>query len=619
MNLFFKFSTKLSKYILFLSFIFYFFSFIFYIPNVYAEDNFITDYHIIYTVAENGMTNVVMDVTLTNAADDYSYASSYSIQLGFENISNVKASDLGGFIDPKVEKNEDGNNISIKFNQKAVGIGSKQFFSISFLTPDIAKKQGEIWEINIPGIANQDTFDSFDVDLQVPNNFGKPAYIKPRQESDTLHFTKEQLSTSGISVAFGEKQTYEFSLIYHLNNKNLFPIRTEIALPPNTNYQEINIDSMTPEPKKVEKDTDGNWLAEYELLPGESKDVWVTGKAQIFLQPKKEILSEEELAHYLKTDQFWEIENEKIKSKAQSLRTPEAIYSYVVDTLTYDFSRVTSNKNRLGAQKVISDPKSAVCLEFTDLFIALARAAGIPAREVDGYAYTENQRDRPLSLVQDILHAWPEYYDREKEMWIMVDPTWGNTTGGVDYFHVLDFDHLAFVKRGVSSTYPIPAGGYKNTGDENKKDIAISFSEKDISQSSTITLEPYIASSYTAGFPIDGTITVINKGPAVSTSTAVSIFSSTLLPGNQKSYVKDILPFGRKTVRFQFQKLPFLTNATHTITISDGKNEFSKTIEVIPFLVKDWKLKGGIIGAILAFIIFIFAIKTRRLPISRRK
>ncbi len=588
-----------------------------FIPKTYAEDNFITDYHIIYTVAENGLTNVVMDVTLTNAADDYSYASSYAIQLGFENISGVRASDLGGYIEPKVEKNDDGNRISIVFNQKAVGIGSKQFFTISFLTPDIAKKQGKIWEINIPGIDNQDTFDSFDVDLQVPDSFGKPAYIKPQQADDTLHFTKEQLKGSGISLAFGEKQLYQFSLIYHLQNKNLFPIRTEIALPPDTNYQNVNIINMNPEPKQVSKDQDGNWLAEYELLPGENKEIKVEGRVQLLLQPKKEILSEEELAKYLKEDQYWNISHEKIRNEAQSLRTPEAIYDYVVNTLTYDFSRVTSNENRLGAAKVIQKPDSAVCLEFTDLFIALARAAGIPAREVDGFAYTENQKDRPLSLVQDILHAWPEYYDREKQMWIMVDPTWGNTTGGVDYFHTLDFDHFAFIKRGISSTYPIPAGGYKYEGDENKKDVHITFTEQDIVSTTQILIEPFLHSSYTAGFPIDGSVTVTNRGPAVSDNTAISILSSTLLPGNQKTYIKELLPFGKKVVRFQFQRLPFLTSATHTITISSGNHEYSKRVEIKPFFADDWRLKGGIISVILAIIILIIAFKARRVPVSR--
>jgi transglutaminase-like putative cysteine protease len=56
-----------------------------------------------------------------------------------------------------------------------------------------------------------------------------------------------------------------------------------------------------------------------------------------------------------------------------------------------------------------------VCLEFTDLFIAIARAAGIPAREIDGFGYTQNAINRPISIDEDILHAWPEYYDTAKK------------------------------------------------------------------------------------------------------------------------------------------------------------------------------------------------------------
>ena len=117
----------------------------------------------------------------------------------------------------------------------------------------------------------------------------------------------------------------------------------------------------------------------------------------------------------------------------------------------------------MGALSALNNPTSAVCLEFTDLFVALSRAAGIPAREIDGYAYTNNAHDRPLSLTEDVLHAWPEYYDFDKKAWIMVDPTWGNTTGGIDYFNALDFDHIAFVIKGENSGYPIPAGGSRRT------------------------------------------------------------------------------------------------------------------------------------------------------------
>ena len=98
----------------------------------------------------------------------------------------------------------------------------------------------------------------------------------------------------------------------------------------------------------------------------------------------------------------------------------------------------------------------------------MARAAGIPARELNGFAYTANPRLRPLSLVADVLHAWPEYYDAEKQQWIQVDPTWGNTTGGVNFFTLLDLNHIVFAIHGVSSEKPYPAGMYKIAGKEEK-------------------------------------------------------------------------------------------------------------------------------------------------------
>src|SRR5205085_322452 len=146
---------------------------------------------------------------------------------------------------------------------------------------------------------------------------------------------------------------------------------------------------------------------------------------------------------------YWQTNDPAIKALGQELKTPKDIYEYVVKTLSYDFTRVTDDKPRLGAALALKNPTSAVCREFTDLFIAIARSAGIPAREVDGFAYTENAKQRPLSLVKDILHAWPEYYDTNKKTWVMVDPTWGSTTGGIDYFQVLDLDHFAFAIKGI--------------------------------------------------------------------------------------------------------------------------------------------------------------------------
>lgn len=583
---------------------------------VSASSSFTTDYTVTYTIKEDGQTHAQLRGTLTNTTSQF-YASSYKMQLGFDEISNVKASDSDGKITPTVTKNEEGYIIGLTFNKKSVGMGSKLPFTITFDTPTVARPFGKIWEINIPGIANPSEFTSFTVTIVVPKSFGQPAYIKPNQPTKSLTFTKDQLGTSGISIAFGEEQLYAFHLTYHLDNGNIYPVKTEIALPPSTNYQEIFINDISPKPINVIEDEDGNWLAQYRILPAQKLDVSVSGIAQMSLIPKEQELSEADFKEYTKEQPYWQTNSSTVKALAKELKTPQAIYEYVVKTLTYDFSRVTDDKPRLGAIESLKNPTSAVCREFTDLFIALARAADIPAREVDGFAYTENSKQRPVSLVKDILHAWPEYYDKEKRTWIMVDPTWGSTTGGVDYFHVLDFDHFAFVIKGRESDYPIPAGGYKLLDSKNVKDIRVSFADNlPITQS-----DANITSSFPkvaiAGLPIKGQITMKNTGTQELTPQVLSIISQTLQPENQMLTSNSIPPFGSQTWDVLFDRTSFLTKADAGFTIHFapesilGDKTAQDTFKISPFFLTPWGI-GGLISGILAIIIFIVAFKVRR-------
>lgn len=581
----------------------------------FATANFTTDYHVTYNVDQNGTTHAVIDGTLTNTSSQY-YASSYKMQVGFETITNVKATDPNGPINPVVTKVSDGYTIDMTFNKKAVGLGDKLPFTLTFDTPAVAKRYGKIWEINIPGLSNPADFSSFTVQINVPPSFGQPRYIKPTQPSTALTFTKEQLGKSGISIAFGEKQLYAFHLTYHLTNSKPLPVKTEIALPPSTNYQDIFITNISPLPSNVRADKDGNWLAEYNLLPSQQLEVTVQGDAQVQLTPMKQEVTQAELAEYLKPQQYWGADQTPIKTLATELKTPEAIYHYVVKTLHYDFARVTDDKPRLGAVAALQNPNSAVCREFTDLFIALARAAGIPAREVDGFAYTENPKQRPLSLVRDILHAWPEYYDVQRKTWVMVDPTWSSTTGGIDYFHVLDFDHVAFVVKGRDSNAPIPAGGYKFAGNESLKDVNVTFADVLPDKSQDIDVTTSLEKTTTAGLPIHGKVTIKNNGSSLIPAQALYVSSKTLTPSDQMYTVDSIPPFGKVTVDVGFHGLSFLTNTTSQFTIRLADQTSTHEIKVVPFFLTPLGI-GGILFGILTTFILIIAFKVRRLHLSR--
>lgn len=590
----------------------------FFSQPAFADTNFDTSFDITYTVNTNGTTHAVFNGTMTNLNNTV-YAPSYSLKLGFTDLSNITAFDSYGKIDPIVKDATNSKIITLNFNKKNIGKGNSVSFGFAFDTQELATHIGNIWEVNIPGLANQTDFKNFTVHLRVPDTFGQPAYIKPIQTGSSLDFDKNTLGSGGISLAFGTNQVYGFTLNYHVKNTNIFPVKTEIALPPSTNYQDVQITDISPKPINVLMDKDKNWLAQYSLLPSQKLTIIVKGNVFVGLTAKSEELSPDLRKIYLLPQPYWQSNAQDIQRLAKDLKTPDAIYAYVSNQLTYDFSRVAGKQQRVGAEGVLQNPTSAVCLEFTDLFIAIARAAGIPAREVDGYAYTQNTKERPLLLTKDILHTWPEYYDDVQKKWIMVDPTWGNTTHGIDYFHTLDFDHVAFAIKGVSSTYPVPAGGYKFLDTQDTKDVFVSFNPLAIENDAKISVNLDMPSNILSGFSLNGNLLVKNVGSSLVPQQTFTVSATKFSPSTQTITIPQIPPFGFVSNQISFNQTSFLTNETSLITIQVAGETLTKTVTVHSFFQSEqFIIIGGIILAtIFCITIFIFAAKSRRIPLSK--
>jgi transglutaminase-like putative cysteine protease len=62
----------------------------------------------------------------------------------------------------------------------------------------------------------------------------------------------------------------------------------------------------------------------------------------------------------------------------------------------------------------VLEQKFGHCWDFSDCFVTLARAAGVPSRQVAGWLYGGTG------------HVWAEFY-REGKGWQQVDPTGGAT------------------------------------------------------------------------------------------------------------------------------------------------------------------------------------------------
>jgi hypothetical protein len=486
---------------------------------VFAEENFATDVIVEYRFDESGTTTVIHNVTLENLLSNI-YATSYKLIL--ENIEpqNAKAYENGKEL--KMTKMKDGfsTTLLIEFTDSVVGKGKARNFSISFEDRSFAVRTGEVWEISIPRLSKESSFRNYNVRLLVPLAFGNEAYMSPGPLSLTkgdnfliYDFSREIVSKTGITAGFGSFQVFNFTLNYHLENPLNKKAYTEIALPPDTDLQKIYYQEIAPEPASIYVDADGNWIAQYNLEARQRIDVQAKGSVQIFATirpfPKP---TQASLDDNLKETNYWQVSDPKIQALAARLKTPKEIYDFVWQNLSYDYGRVRPNVERLGAIQALSSPNTAICMEFTDLFVAIARAAGIPAREVNGYAYTENPKIQPLSLVADVLHSWPEYWNSETNSWTPVDPTWASTTGGVDFFSKLDLRHFTFVVHGQDALKPYAPGSYK-LGSNPQKDVFVSFGQL----LSDRTSEPDIEAEIKKGLPFTPeviNITVKNLGPA---------------------------------------------------------------------------------------------------------
>jgi hypothetical protein len=587
-RLFFLYNELVKRF--FLICLFFFLAIFFSLHSVESVGEIETKYDFRYQVYPDGTTNVRQKISLTNKISAV-YTSQYSFTLPTTAIKNITAVDDGGPCQTEVKQKNGSTLVDIYFNQEVVGSNKTLTFNLNFDSLDMAHKDGEIWEIVIPRIANLAEIDDYQLLLVVPSSFGNPASIRPSpieegKEGDfnSYRFVKSQNIAGGVLATFGPFQVFDFTLFYHLQNPNFSLGETEIALPPDTAFQQIAFQKIEPAPINIRTDEDGNWLAKYRLKSREKIDIVATGKAKIFTQPQQNFPEPSSLEDNLAKAPFWEIDDPQIKKIAADLKTPRAIYDFVVKTLDYSFERVSQSPQRFGAIQALTKPDQAICMEFTDLFVALCRAAGIPARAVDGFAYTDDARLRPLSLMIDVLHVWPEYYSEQKKAWLPVDPTWGKTTGGIDYFSQTDLRHLAFAIHGQDSQTPYPAGSYK-LPDSLGKDVQVTFGEyqKELAPNLKLTFD--LPQKILWAEKQKGKILIKNEGQTAAYQAQIKISSQGLnLISSSEEKIKVIPPFSLIEIPIELATQNFFSNGSGQVKIWLNDQEFSQEIEISSFL-----------------------------------
>lgn len=578
-------------------FTFFLILFFLFIPKpAYAEGEFSSSYDVTYEVLDSGITKITEKVTLKNLTDRY-FASSFNLTIAATEISQVSASDNQGALKTEVSKSGKKTDIKVNFNQQILGKDKEYIFVLDFTSHDFAQKQGKIWQVSVPKIASGADIDNYYLTLLVPVSFGDPTSLIPEPISQSenagkiqFKFTREQLSSSGILANFGSEQLFDFNLTYNLYNPNILPAVAKLILPSDTQYQQILINNINPKPEDVTIDADGNYVGYFKLSKKQNLDVKVSGIAKLFISPNYKIkqLSQKDQQTYTSNQQYWDKNNPVVKEKSTEIlreikgnstrEKAQAINKFVVSLLKYDESRLNKKDfERLGGATILTNPDKALCSEFTDLFISLARAANIPARENFGYAYTSNTLLRPLSLDKNVLHAWPEYFDPSIG-WVMIDPTWENTTGGVDYFSKFDLNHFTLGKSGFSSESPSLAD-----------DTNVNFSNSEFKKRAELKLNIDAPREIFAIFPAKVKVKIENLGNSLETEKNLSFTSSKLqIPGNNSFVIPKLAPFASFEYEFNVKSSSPFESYEDVLQLKVGDKVINKLIQVKPFFAYNY-------------------------------
>jgi len=604
-----------------LSFIIYYLSFI---SSVFASTEFSVRQNVAYQFDQNGNCNITHTVTLENKLSNI-YATQYSLTITGERIQNITALDdqnqpLRTEIDQSTRRL---TKATIFFDNPTTGKGKSQTFTFKYSISEYAKKEGQTWRVIVPKIENIENLDDVSLEIRVPNSFGSPSFVSPQNyvyeqtsTEQTIKFNKRSLAQRETMAIFGDVQTFQFTLKYYLENNDSMEKMGSIALPPDTGYQKIYLNNIDPLPEDVEIDSDGNWLAKYRVPANSNLEITVQGLAQIAADPAPPPFPPQNTNDYLNDQLYWEKNNPRIQELAQELKTPKKIYEFVTQTLQYNFERV-KNKNiqRQGAVQALNNPDDVICTEFTDLFIALSRAAGVPAREINGYAYSTNPQLLPLATITDVLHAWPEYWDKSKQLWIQVDPTWENTSN-IDYFNKLDMTHLAFVIHGQNSQTPLPAGAYQNQNNL-EKNIFVSFATPpDSIISQNLQLHFDLPNKLSPQQEADGYLEINNINPLAAYNQEIRIWGENIAGEEVNKEITVIPPFGKERVKFTVKNNNILKNREGKVAAAvkaQGQEEqtINQTVSLESIFTYHLTL-WGILLLVLCLLLGLLIIKYRK-------
>ncbi len=339
-------------------------------------------------------------------------------------------------------------------------------------------------------------------------------------------------------------------------------------------------------------------MGRYFLKPREKLDILFDSTIEVTTKPRSDMYGfiqnkfETQKSYLLTQKDHWRLPT---PVGLESLKTPYDVHTYITQKFSYNYDRVNKNIKRLGATLALQNPDQVVCVEFSDSFVAISREKGIYSREIEGYGFSNDPQLRPLSLVSDVLHSWPEYYNQSAGLWVPVDPTWEDTSG-IDYFSSFDLNHITFVIHGKNTEYPLAAGMYKF---EDTRDISILPTSQIPEAKISVKLDSFTVSSQIAdNQTYKAKATLINMSNVSVFDVPIEVQANNLTVIQPKQLVVALAPYEKKEVSVEYTAKTKNQKTNSAISLSIfGNQVYSSNVTIVPYYYEiALKVAYGILG-----------------------
>lgn len=413
---------------------------------------------------------------------------------------SIKVTDNAGRnVQYSTELTEGGNIIlKVKF---PIRIDSSRPYSLflNYTSYGLIVKNAKLRDIYIPSFAKDYEFttetskEEISTKIIIPKKYGDINFATPQNtmtvqgDNNVINFDKESLVGETGWIQVGTEQYYNFKITQpytatsdasFFNNKYKILIPRDIASGPIS--QSIYFTKISHTPSNAYKDENGNLFLEFTIPANQVGNIVIEGYSTLKQNNSIDFVDsgnlsdipQDILEENTKAAKFWESDNIEIMETANTLKNQiegadkniyELIsntYKFVIDRIDYSEVKRFGINERQGALATLQGG-AAVCMEYSDLFIALMRAQGVPARGAFGYGYSALDSDEDD---QTINHQWAEVYIPSIKQWISVDTTWGENGqeligGDLNHFYT----HVASQSPEVPSTTEVEFYGGLST------------------------------------------------------------------------------------------------------------------------------------------------------------